>query len=404
MSEGDQPGQPLDKHDQAEENAGVAVAGRQRETHMGFARTLATIAFIIALPVALITTNVRLLANAPLVYRYAFDRYDAQSSTGLSRADLNSTAAALRDVLQRQREDLLSHGNRRWSTDSVFNARETRHMEDVKRLFVIADDAQEVSAVYVLLYVVGMFVWARGGSMRQLAAQSLIGIALGAAFVGGIGIFAAFGFEAAFTRFHELVFSNNFWQLNPATDHLIQMFPPPFWRDMTIFLGLMCAAEAVLIGGVSAVSCSAPAASAGASPPASPSTTRRRRPHSAAAARNCHSERVKKLSGRPSPRIVRAGAVRRANPLPAYGNVRERHRFARHRVRCLCQLVVQPAVRFVEPGERRFERRQLAACGFPVSSSRMVVSSLESAARRSIVPNSFIGMGMTRVYVSATGE
>jgi integral membrane protein (TIGR01906 family) len=253
MSEGDQPAQPLDKRDQAEQNTGVAVAGRQRETHMGFARTLATIAFIIALPVALITTNVRLLANAPLVYRYAFDRYDAESSTGLSRADLNSTAAALRTYFNDNEKTFYHTVTEDGLQTSVFNARETRHMEDVKHLFVIANDAQEVSAVYVLLYVVGMFVWARGGSMRQLAAQSLIGIALGAAFVGGIGIFAAFGFEAAFTRFHELVFSNNFWQLNPDTDHLIQMFPPLFWRDMTIFLGLMCAAEALLIGGVSAV-------------------------------------------------------------------------------------------------------------------------------------------------------
>ena len=76
---------------------GVAAAGRQRETHMGFARTLATIAFIIALPVALDHDRTSDCSrNAPLVYRYAFDRYDAEASTGLSRADLDSTAAALR--------------------------------------------------------------------------------------------------------------------------------------------------------------------------------------------------------------------------------------------------------------------------------------------------------------------
>ncbi|HEY8173852.1 MAG TPA: hypothetical protein VIH21_12270, partial [Dehalococcoidia bacterium] len=33
----------LDKADRQEENAAVAVAGRQRGTHMGFARMLATI-------------------------------------------------------------------------------------------------------------------------------------------------------------------------------------------------------------------------------------------------------------------------------------------------------------------------------------------------------------------------
>jgi integral membrane protein (TIGR01906 family) len=243
----------LDKRDQAAENTGVAVAGRQRETHMGFARTLATIAFIIALPVALITTNVRLLANAPLVYRYAFDRYDAESSTGLSRTDLNSTAAALRTYFNDGEKTFYHTVTEDGLQTSVFNARETRHMQDVKRLFVLQDDAQEVAVVYVLVYVVAMFIWAREGSMRQLAAQSLMGIALGTAFVAGVAIFAAFGFEAAFTRFHTIAFSNDFWELNPATDHLIQMFPEPFWRDMTVLLGLMCAAEGLLIGGVSAV-------------------------------------------------------------------------------------------------------------------------------------------------------
>jgi uncharacterized membrane protein len=50
-----------------------------------------------------------------------------------------------------------------------------------------------------------------------------------------------------------VLFSNNFWQLDPSTDHLIQMFPEPFWRDVTVFLGAMCAVEALLIAGVSAV-------------------------------------------------------------------------------------------------------------------------------------------------------
>lgn len=218
---------------------------------MGFARTLASIAFVVALPIALLTTNIRLLANAPVVYTYAFDRYDAERSTGLSRADLNSTASALRDYFNNGEKTFYHQVTEDGLPASVFNARETRHMQDVKRLFVLVNHAQEVSVVYVLAYVAAFFVWARDGNGRQLAAQSLLGIALGAIFVGGVAIFAAFGFNAAFDRFHTLVFSNDFWQLNPDTDHLIQMFPEPFWRDMTVLLGLMCAAEGLVISVVS---------------------------------------------------------------------------------------------------------------------------------------------------------
>jgi integral membrane protein (TIGR01906 family) len=237
--------------DRDSENARVAVAGRQRGAHMGFVRTFATVAFIVALPIALLTTNIRLLANAPLTYRYAFDRYDAEASTGLSRADLDSTAGALRDYFNNGESAFYHPVTEGGLTQSVFNARETRHMQDVKSLFVTVNRAQEASTLYVLVYVVVFFIWAREGSVRQLATQTVLGLVLGAVCIGAVGGFAAFGFDSAFNRFHEVVFSNNDWQLNPDTDHLVQMFPEPFWRDMTVFLGGMCAAEALLLGGAS---------------------------------------------------------------------------------------------------------------------------------------------------------
>jgi integral membrane protein (TIGR01906 family) len=244
----------LDNVDPPSHNAGVAVAGRQQgRPYVGFARTLASVLFVIALPVALLTTNIRLLANAPLVYDYAFDRYDAAETTGLSRSDLDGAGAALREYFNNDEKTFYKEVTENGLQTSIFSARETAHMEDVKSLFVMVNRAQEVSVVYVLLYAVAFFIWARDGLVRQLAAQSLMGLALGMLFVGGVGIVAAFGFEAAFERFHTLAFANDLWQLNPATDHLIQMFPEPFWRDMTILLGAMCAAEALIIAAVSSV-------------------------------------------------------------------------------------------------------------------------------------------------------
>jgi len=243
----------LDKGNPQEENADVAAAGRQRETHMGFARTLATILFVIALPVALVTTNVRILINAPLTYDYAFDRYDAEASTGLSRADLDAVAGGLRGYFNNGEDTFYQTVTEDGLEGPVFNARETRHLQDVKSLMVWVDRLQEVTLVFVLAYVVAFFIWAREGNVRQLAAHCLIGLALGTIALGSVAIVAAFGFDAAWERFHTLAFANDFWLLNTRTDHLIQMFPEPFWRDMTIFLGVMCAAEALLIGAASAV-------------------------------------------------------------------------------------------------------------------------------------------------------
>ena len=243
----------LDKPDPPDHTADVAAAGRQRETHMGFVRTLATLLFILALPVAIVTSNIRLLANAPVVYDYSFDRYNAEDATGLSRADLDSTAAALRQYFNNDEKTFYHTVTEGGLPGPVFNARETRHMEDVKGLFVWVNRLQELSVIFVLAYVVAFFLWARDSNVRQLATQALIGLGLGTLAVGGIAVVAAFGFEAAFTRFHKVLFSNNLWQLDPERDHLIQMFPQDFWRDITIVLGAMCALEAALVGAVAGI-------------------------------------------------------------------------------------------------------------------------------------------------------
>ena len=242
----------LDNPDRPDQNSGAA-AGRQRETHMGFARSLATILFIIALPVAIVTTNIRVLANAPVVYNYAFDRYNAEDATGLSRPDIDSTAKALRQYFNNDEKTFYHQVTEDGLPASVFNARETRHMEDVKRLFVWVNRIQEVSIVFVLAYAVVFFIWSHDADPRQLAGQSMAGVALGTLGVGAIGVVAAFGFDAAFTRFHEVLFTNDFWQLNPQTDHLLQMFPEGFWRDITVALGAMCAIEAAVIVAVAGI-------------------------------------------------------------------------------------------------------------------------------------------------------
>ena len=51
-------------------------------------------------------------------------------------------------------------------------------------------------------------------------------LGVGATVVGGAFLFA---FDATFTAAHELLFPPGTWTFNPATDHLIQLSPEPFW-------------------------------------------------------------------------------------------------------------------------------------------------------------------------------
>jgi integral membrane protein (TIGR01906 family) len=62
------------------------------------------------------------------------------------------------------------------------------------------------------------------------------------------------GFEPLWDRFHEVVFTNDLWRLNPATDRLIQMFPEAFWAEATFIVGALTVAEALAIV-IAAVAC-----------------------------------------------------------------------------------------------------------------------------------------------------
>jgi integral membrane protein (TIGR01906 family) len=207
---------------------------------LGVVRGLATFLFIIAIPLALISTNVRYLANEGRVYTYAFDEYDAPARTGIARSELVRASAELRDYFNNNAEFF-------YTRVPLFNEREIAHLHDVKQVFGLVFHIQEIAFVYILAYVAGVFIWARERSLRALALHTLIGGVLTIAIIALLGAFAVSGFERAFERFHLIAFSNDLWRLDPRTDHLIQMFPEEFWFDVTMITGLMTLAEAAVL-------------------------------------------------------------------------------------------------------------------------------------------------------------
>jgi integral membrane protein (TIGR01906 family) len=41
-------------------------------------------------------------------------------------------------------------------------------------------------------------------------------------------------FSELWTRFHQVAFRNDLWQLDPRSDYLIMLFPEPFWFAATV--------------------------------------------------------------------------------------------------------------------------------------------------------------------------
>lgn len=215
---------------------------------MEFGRFLAALLFVVALPVLMMTTAVRFAANEERVYDYSVTQYDAAAISGIDEAQLKSANRQIIRYWNNDQEVLNIRVTVNGQEQPLFSPREVRHMRDVKNVFRALFRANEVSLAFVLLYVVGVFIWAREAPIRALAGQALIGSAVSILLVLVLGGVAMAGFQGAWNQFHTVLFSNDFWQLDPARDHLIQMFPEEFWFDVSLLVGAFILGEALLLG------------------------------------------------------------------------------------------------------------------------------------------------------------
>ncbi len=208
-------------------------------------RWVASGIFIACIPLLLVLTNVRIAASWERVYDYAFAQYDAVSVTGIERPELDrSGREVIRYFEHSQSDELLDIRVQRGDeTIALFNQREILHMADVRDLFRLVYRIHELALVYVVAYIAAVYLWSRERSMRRLAREAVTG---GIATVGVLSIAAVgvlLGFDALFEQFHLLSFSNDFWQLDPRTDRLVQMFPMGFWFDVTLAVGVLSLIE-----------------------------------------------------------------------------------------------------------------------------------------------------------------
>lgn len=216
---------------------------------MGLFRSLVIGLFIVAIPLVLITTNIRVAISEKAVYDYSVRNYGAEENSGIPEGELIRANGEIVDYVTGGEGPLsITVTNSAGEREPLFNARETTHMADVRDLVGAMFVAQIASVALVLtLAVVMVVLW----PPRALAAAALYGAVLTAGVLAAVGLLAVTGFDGAWSQFHGVFFTNDLWKLDPDTDHLIQMFPEEFWYRATLVLGAATLFEALLIAAAS---------------------------------------------------------------------------------------------------------------------------------------------------------
>ncbi len=210
-------------------------------------KTLAYWLFILCLPVLLLTTSVRIAANSSQLYRYGFNQYHIGQVTGLAPAELEKVISGLITYFNSGAEYIGLTVEKDGKPFVLFNAREVEHLRDVKGLFRLVFRLLLGTLIYAFAYA--SLSYALWREKRRLARGLVWGSALTLALIIGLGLLIKTNFDWFFYQFHLISFANDLWQLDPARDYLIMLFPQEFWYDAALFCALGTAALALILGG-----------------------------------------------------------------------------------------------------------------------------------------------------------
>lgn len=177
---------------------------------------------------------------SPAVVRFEQDRTNVSEITGFSPSQLDAVTGSILGDLVLWRGDFKAGVD---EVGPVLSDSERAHMRDVRSVFT----GFWILVLAGVAVLAAGFVRARSSEARVAAWRSVSGGARGLAIgISVAGVFAIFAFEAAFEVFHRLFFSEGSYTFNPATDRLVQLFPEQFWSEISIAVGIVVLAVAIL--------------------------------------------------------------------------------------------------------------------------------------------------------------
>ncbi len=198
-------------------------------------KNLTKILLTISLPIFILLMVFQLVVFDLGYFEKKFAENDTPSVTGLSMDQLMRVSDQTLDYLKDNRDDLIIYEEMSGETIQVFKGREIEHMVDVKNLFMIGFTIRNISGVISFLSVAYLWMKYKKSILQSIRAGSILFFAL----IASIGLFAFLDFNRAFTIFHELLFTNDLWLLNPETDIMIQMLPIDFFMGIGLKIAII---------------------------------------------------------------------------------------------------------------------------------------------------------------------
>jgi integral membrane protein (TIGR01906 family) len=212
---------------------------------LDWVRGLVSLGFVVLLPLLMISVSLRALVTDRDFLLRGFQDNQVSITTGLDQPQLERIADAFVAYFQAPPGQIQMQVTVRGQSRPLFNDREVQHMEDVQALIQWFLRMGIVAGAVVVLRLVLAVVADR--SPVPLGREMLWSTGLMVGVVVLVGVLSLIDFDTLWTRFHQVAFRNDLWQLDPSRDYLIMLFPEPFWFTATVRLAMTIAAQTLIV-------------------------------------------------------------------------------------------------------------------------------------------------------------
>lgn len=213
-------------------------------------RKLLILLIALALPFLLVVTSIRILANEWFVnFEYSRPNFP-EDVFGFTPAERTPLAMiGLHSVLPDSEGMILLERATLPDGSAAFNAREIKHMADVR---ILIGKVYPIELIGFSLIVVFAVILNRLPNWRDLIPNGLrAGTLLTLAILAVMIVYLAINFDALFLQFHQLFFEGDTFAFR-FDDTLIRLYPVQFWNDAFIAVGAITVVMSlgILVGSI----------------------------------------------------------------------------------------------------------------------------------------------------------
>lgn len=202
---------------------------------------------VISLPIFLLLLSIEIASFQMDFFEKKYEEYNISKRTGLSDKDLLEVTEALLDYLKGEREDIILYKNINGIKKMVFEERELLHLRDVKVLYRKGFTIKNTTLLLSLISLFYFIVYRKNKFHMYLFISSILPMIIMIVF----SILINTDFYKYFVYFHEILFTNDLWQLNPNTDILIKMYPLNFFYSIAKNISILYISELFILLSIS---------------------------------------------------------------------------------------------------------------------------------------------------------